>query len=197
MINTFIKKFPESSSCLKTLKECSFDIDNNVFLTNSPHPAYNYDDIKTKYASNIPCKNDCLSSVDSLLEIDGKLLWIEFKNKNITKSETISIKRKASESLLIFIDVTKFDLKQVHDNSEFILVFNKNKNPALLKREQNKKIVDYQGFNTITDNLAKLSGDHYIHFGLDSLELAHFKRVYTLSSSEFENFCHSHHIATQ
>lgn len=198
MINRFIRNFPYIENCWDTLKQCSIDKSKDkdgivTYLSQSKYLALNYDKIKDAYVQLFKQRNICLCSIDAILELNHTLYWIEFKNTTISKTISREIKRKASDSILIFLDINNVKLQYVHNNSEFILVYNQHSNVGKLEAEERDKN-NKQGLSSITNHIVEKANTRLIHFGLTPLEGIHFRKVHTLSEHEFENFCKEHKI---
>ena len=123
-----------------TLKEDS--IDNSepghiCYMTESERETINFDGVKTEYLNQRGLSEENAKSVDSLLEKDGILYMIEFKNGNM-KSEKSRVKIKIRDSLLIFCDIVKENISFTRENMDFILVYNEEKNPKRSKTEITK-----------------------------------------------------------
>lgn len=182
MLETFIAAFPESETCRDTLRNCSADTSRRptVYLSQSPYPVLNGDKVKTAYTRNLHCSDACLASVDALFEKDGTLFWVEFKNERVSEKNAFRIKRKAYDSLLLFLDVSGLRRQAVRDRSEFILVYGADANAAKPAES---------GLDLITDAVMKLAQTEFIRFGLDTLTGVHFRKVRTLTHEEFDAFC--------
>lgn len=189
MIDAFLTAFPESETCWDTLKNCSADTSRRppVYLTQSPYSVLNGDKMKTAYTQRLHCSDECLASVDAFFEKDGTLFWVEFKNERVSEKNAFRIKRKASDSLLLFLDVSGLRRQAVHDQSEFILVYGENNTAAPSKSTDS-------GLDAITHSVMQLAQTELVRFGLDKLTGVHFRKVRTLTPTEFDDFCRSHGI---
>ena len=75
--------------------------------------------------------------VDAILQIGGKILFIEFKNGKIKDKQNDSIVIKILESLLMFCDIADCKISQVREVADLILVYNAEKNPSHSKSFKN------------------------------------------------------------
>lgn len=173
----------------KTLKELSEDTKNKKYMTESNIEAYDFDIIKEKYEENNNCNKNGLCSVDAILFNKDTLLLIEFKNGQLYYNEKYkdldsedklnrvsrisNIKYKIRDSILILGHITNTNLDFYRQNVIFILVYNQEKNTS--------KIAIQQYVN-------KKANRKISRFGLDRLENAFFKEVYTLTEKEFDLF---------
>lgn len=158
-----------------TLKEDS--IDNSepghiCYMTESERETINFDGVKTEYLNQRGLSEENAKSVDSLLEKDGILYMIEFKNRNM-KSEKSRVKIKIRDSLLIFCDIVKENISFTRENMDFILVYNEEKNPKRSKTE-------------ITRILSEKAGEPYCLFELDRFSNLYFRKAHTWTQKEFE-----------
>lgn len=101
------------------MKNCSADTSRRpaVYLSQSPYPVLNGDKVKTAYTQHLHCSDECLASVDALFEKDGTIFWVEFKNERVSEKNAFRIKRKASDSLLLFLDVLGLRRQAVSSSS--------------------------------------------------------------------------------
>lgn len=154
-----------------TLKELSKDDNgNNIiqYMVGLEDLAVDFDKVKTIYANSYGKTEEVLNSVDAIISIKDKTIFIEFKNGN-AKLKRDNIKKKIYSSLLIFSDITGKNLSYIRKNIDFILVYNDSKT----------KINNY---------ISKKGNEKNINFGLDMYKEIFFKNVYTYSVNEFEDF---------
>lgn len=163
----------------KTLKETSYD--NDQCMTNSQIKVICFDDfVKEEYCPNRKLIG-ALSSNDALYCCEGKYVFIEFKNGKLIKrnnDEIRKLEKKNINSMFILLDLTKNSFHELSEKTDYILVYNKEKNDI-------SKIGDYfikQGKSKkeIQDN------DEIISFGLEKFKGYCFKNVHTYSKEEFE-----------
>lgn len=119
---------------LKDLHTTSYDSKNNQYMTDSTYPAVDFDEVKDHYVFKDSDKSaKDMRSNDALVIFDaqkGLFIFIEFKNGDIQKNiEKEKIRTKISESLLIFNDIIGENLIFDRQNVNYILVYNKAKNP--------------------------------------------------------------------
>lgn len=165
-----------------TLKAVSYDDKNNVYMTESSIPVYDFDGIKDWYWENI-IKSRLKGPSNDALYIDGdRMLFIEFKNGNISSFGRDGLVHKLHDSLLMLLDeelavsavcksfkpTTTYTRKYM----EYILVYNKDKHP---NGENNRRC--------IADSLNKR-----IRFGLGIYEGFLFSKVRTFTIEEFEKY---------
>lgn len=148
-----------------TIKKCSYDDENDVYLCESEDVAYDFDKIKEKYCEHMKYKD--MSSMDALIEIDSKkmIYLVEFKNK--AKLPYKDLRAKIHDSL--FIIENEFGIiRDMFSVLELIVVYNPDKN----KRKKLKGI---------RDHFKALAGEKYD-------EIEHFKMFkdrYDISSYKF------------
>ena len=214
IISLLSKRFPKIDSCLDTLRECSVDDHDNCkkektenicnvkeYLSNSKAIVLDFDKVKEEYTRSYNCSCKCLCSVDALFEYDDCFYWIEFKNGKIISNETKGIKRKASDSILIFSDISGMKIRDIWSKSVFILVFNYDKNRKRVNdelRNDNNVNEDVSGdsvsLDIIRDHVFGQSKNQFVHFGLGILTGIHFRQVHTYNKSDFDIFCKSNGI---
>lgn len=169
---------------LQTLKELSKDDSENSqqYMTDSEIIAISFDEVKEEYATEFV--SQAPKSVDAILPIDEKILFIEFKNGKIKDKQSDSIVIKILESLLMFCDIADCKISQVREVADLILVYNAEKNPP-----------HSQSFKNFADEIGKLAGEKNIRFKLSRLKKIYFREVSTLTEAEFDKFLRDIKIA--
>ena len=180
-----LKELEHFSNELTSLKETSYDEDNDAYLTNLDVLVYDFDKIKERYVKDLKTYLS-LSSIpsfrsnDALYNKNGKLIFIEFKNGCITsKMGKEKIRSKISESLLILTDILDAKLQEIRNICCCVLVYNKDKNEPFEKQRETSK---YKLFTGIA-NLAKTN--HLIE-EFDRYRVF-FSQIYTINGDELEN----------
>jgi len=92
------------SECLNTLKNISYDKENQVFLCNCDTKRIDFDKLTDKY-----CPHPNPPSVDTIIfnKIDKKIYLIEFKNQKCSNINNEEIKRKVESSINVLKDLAK------------------------------------------------------------------------------------------
>lgn len=160
---------------------------NLQYMTSSTFSAICFDDVKDEYVlSRFPTIKPNVRSNDALVIIDqsvGKFLFIEFKNGVISgskkKLELEKIRSKIAESLLILNDILKENLNFDQTNVNFILVYNRTKNPTF---EQNRK----SSFTAIAASIAAMAKMDYQIEDFNRYK-AFFHNVKTINEIEFQS----------
>ena len=169
---------------IKTLRETSYDKDNNQYMTNSTFPAVDFDGVKDSYTfSNSSISAKKMRSNDALVIYNTKqeqFIFIEFKNGKITSDlEKEKIRVKIAESLLILNDILGENLTFDRTHINYILVYNESKNSEFEKQR-------YSSLTKISTSFAKLAGMTYLIGGSDRYK-AFFHNVKTINEIEFQN----------
>lgn len=174
-----------------TLKEVSFDRNNNEYMSTSEIKVINFDRVKEEYfegvkvskteedggsppesggSTNEKDEENLPKSCDALyFGKDEIIYFIEFKNGKL-KGEWNNIRIKILDSLLIFSDITEKNLKFTRSNSCFILVYNENKNQKYFVRNQ---VTSKSKKGILTEQI-------------DRYKNMYFKEVYFYNEDEFE-----------
>ena len=184
-----LKELEHFSDELTSLKETSYDEDNDAYLTNLDVIVYDFDKIKERYVKEL---KTCLSlssipsfrSNDALYNKNGKLIFIEFKNGCITsKMGKEQIRSKISESLLILTDILDAKLQEIRKLICYVLVYNRDKNELFEKQRRTSKYKLFTGIANLakTNHLIK-EFDRYRVF---------FHKVYTINEDELEEILDS------
>ena len=181
-----------------TLKEASMnDADKRhiMYMVDSEAEVIDFDKVKENYISQLHVL-DTPKSNDALLEFDGKLYFIEFKDGNM-RDAIFEVKRKIYESLLVFCDITGENISFTRENMNYILVYNKENSRKYIeklveKREKNssslskKEINESQSYDQFLGIMGSLSKINVDIFGLKKqFQKMYFKEVYTYDKEEF------------
>ncbi len=168
-----------------TLKKLSWDNSNNSFMTDSTHEAVDFDKVKTKYTNNLDLSEENAKSVDALTVIANEDVFIEFKNGNM-KNEKKSVESKIRDSLLILGDIVGCNISQTRETMNFILVYNKEKNPD--REQRNSR-------NLISEHIMGKADMEKIRFGLEKFQSLYFKEVHTYDEMQFKKYLEDNNIA--
>lgn len=166
----------------KTLHELSEDdSDNEVpfYMTDCEEKAIDFDEVKNEYSANLGI-SQYPKSIDAILPIKDNLLFIEFKNGCI-KKEKENIRIKLWESLLIICDILGCTLSNIRSKSDFILVYNEQKNSPKCSSMS-------PSFEKIAQNVGRLAKERKIRFGFEQLKKIYFRDVMTLTEKEFSQY---------
>ncbi len=194
----------ELKNNISTLKDVSYDDDNNEYMTNSNLKVIDFDKVKEIYIKNNisnvkpnPKSNDAL-----YLSKDGVWTFIEFKNGSITNKIVFEINKKIYDSLFILFDID-FKNSEVEFNNtisfsrsniNYILVYNKEKydknSPTVLCKEgikrQKSSLQQSESRDYLSKRLFSHAKENFILFGLDQFKGYFFKDVFTYTKEEFE-----------
>lgn len=189
MMNDMLKKYNNSS-----LKDTSKD--KKEYMTNSEKiKVINFDNLSKKgYSKMLRLKGQSFpfKTNDALyLDVENnKFIFIEFKNgsfsvneKNFKEKELPQLELKIIGSMYILQEITGKSFKELREITDYILVYNKEKNPHIFSA------VDMGNYivNLGTLNNKKIRNlKEGISFGLEKFKGYCFKNVYTYSKEEFE-----------
>jgi hypothetical protein len=153
----------------KTLKELS--LDNEEYMTESDIQAIDGDAF-IKYIHKKEHWRDVPHSCDAFLYYQREYFFIEFKNGKLENEKETNIRAKAWNSLTIFCKIYQKSIEEVKNRSQFILVYNEDKNVKELLRQKRNHLT----------SLPEIDPKNLKYF----LEGLYFKIVQTLSKQEFE-----------
>ena len=188
-MNDMLKKYNNSS-----LKDTSKD--KKEYMTNSERiKVINFDNLSKKgYSKMLRLKGQSFpfKTNDALyLDIENnKFIFIEFKNgsfsaneKNFKEKELPQLELKIVGSMYILQEITGKSFKELREITDYILVYNKEKNPHIFSA------VDMGNYivNLGTLNNKKITNPKEgISFGLEKFKGYCFENVHTYSKEEFE-----------
>lgn len=186
MIN--INNYEILKNNLSTLKEISKDDSETIveYMTKSILPVVNFDGVKTEYLKSFHLSDELAKSCDGLLCLNNKDILIEFKNGKTIKPSEITIKIKESLLLLTAI-ITNKEILEIKNKGEFILVYNRNKNPITTQEIKQKDIEEVPSSQYIKQYIFKKSGKEFIRYGLEELK-KYFNEVHTYCQQDFEEY---------
>ena len=189
MMNDMLKKYNNSS-----LKDTSKD--KKEYMTNSEKiKVINFDNLSKKgYSKMLRLKGQSFpfKTNDALyLDVENnKFIFIEFKNgsfsvneKNFKEKELPQLELKIIGSMYILQEITGKSFKELREITDYILVYNKEKNPHIFSA------VDMGNYivNLGTLNNKKIRNlKEGISFGLEKFKGYCFQNVNTYSKEEFE-----------
>lgn len=176
-----------------TLRSTSEDnsTGSECFMTQSDITVVSFDNVKKEYVRNlglteIPKSNDAL-----VIDSDDKATFIEFKNGCINRNDVYDLRKKIYDSLLIFSDITGFGISKTRDNMDYILVYNKDKNPNICSNETvelSTNVQDSDSRDTIAKEFSKMAKTNFVKLGLEKFKKYCFSNVYTYTVQEFEEY---------
>ena len=186
MIN--INNYEILKNNLSTLKEISKDDSETIveYMTKSILPVVNFDGVKTEYLKSFHLSDELAKSCDGLLCLNNKDILIEFKYGKTIKPSEITIKIKESLLLLTAI-ITNKEILEIKNKGEFILVYNRNKNPITTQEIKQKDIEEVPSSQYIKQYIFKKSGKEFIRYGLEELK-KYFNEVHTYCQQDFEEY---------
>lgn len=167
----------------KSLKETSKDDHEGLslcdeYMTEVKTRVIDFDEVKKNYLKNKSINEDNAKSIDALYMANEKICMVEFKNGDFSGTDIIE---KAISSVLIFIDITGYNLSDFRNDSIFILVYN-----------GDEKKIEYR--QVAAKYKAKKSRTMYSYFGLEHLYRFCFNDVHELEKDEFNKSLYSKDI---
>ncbi|MCL1903939.1 MAG: hypothetical protein FWF94_05940 [Oscillospiraceae bacterium] len=186
MIN--INEFVDFKKHISELKETSKS-DNGEYMIDSTLPVINFDEVKKEYNKNQGLDNEP-SSADALYEDDsGEQYFIEFKSGKLvgksTKHEKRRIRLKMLDSPLIFTDIINKDASYTKKYINFIVVYNREKNPYNEEENMFADLRESPSMANIGNYFSEKAKERYIRFGLTFYDEKCFKGVFTVNEDEF------------
>ena len=179
-----LAQYPIFTDNVETLKETSVDtsVTPVEYMTQSAHPAINFDKVKRVYINKLGLSEDNAASVDGILQGDSSIVFVEFKNGNM-KDQKTRVARKAEESILMFCDIVTETLSVIRSDVDFILVYNESKNQH---GPNHGRIQNSQSRTDIAQGIMRLAHEELIQFNLEKLKTFCFREVHTYTEKEFE-----------
>lgn len=171
MIEMDYFSFPLLVSNKASLRDCSFDSANNLYLSQSNTVVVNFDDVKTQYYANLKMTNEKACSVDAIAKNkDASFCMVEFKSR--LNGENPKVNLKVRDSLLILCSICNTTIDETRKNIDFIVVFDETRTTFSTK-------------DKVAIAMANQSGTISSYGGFDKLEGSCFRKCVLCSSTDF------------
>lgn len=190
-MNNLIEK-TDLAQCKNTIKSISYDKEHNESMIESLERVVDFDKVKTKYLNNLHRSEEDAKSVDGLMVLDAKLAMVEFKNGDMG-NERNSVHHKIKDSLLIFNDIVRMNISYTRDNLDFILVYNRDKNP--ISKEEKRNISDSKSRFQIGSILMRRAGQEFVRWGFLKYKGLYFRNVHTYDIDQFKEVLDRNNIS--
>lgn len=182
-----LESYPILRDNRKSLRETSRDDSdpkNIQYMTSSEASVVNFDLVKRSYANGLGLSEEAMTSVDAILPLADRIVFVEFKNGKVNNR---GIKDKARDSLLVFLDIIGENITFSRSNIDFVVVYNLEKNP-LPKQVQKGKLQETPSRISIADHFMEKADEELIRFDLERYERLYFRSVHTYSKERFEAY---------
>lgn len=174
----------ENRESLKNTSKDDSDPNDIQYMTFSEMNVINFDLVKRYYVNGLNLSENAITSVDAVVQIENKILFVEFKNGGVNNR---NIKDKARDSLLVFLGIIGKDITFSRSNIDFIVVYNLQKNP-LPKQVRKGQLQETPSKVDIADYFMKKGGKEFIRFDLERYEKLYFRKIHTYSKEKFEEY---------
>lgn len=182
-----LNSYPIFAGNKKTLRETSKD-DSNIldiqYMTQSDAEAVDFDMVKRRYANALGLSEENAASVDAIIQLKDHVAFIEFKNGKVNNR---NIKDKARDSLLIFSDITGKNISYIREQTDFIVVYNSEKNP-MPNQIKKDRVQESASRAAIADYFMSKAQKEFILFDLERYKKLYFREVHTYSKEKFEEY---------
>ena len=153
-------------------------------MTSSETEVVNFDLVKRCYVNGFDLSEDTITSVDAIVPLEDRILFVEFKNGKVNNR---NIKDKARDSLLVFLEIIGKNMAFSRSNIDFIVVYNLEKNP-LPRQVQKGQLQDTPSRVSIADHFMGKARKEFICFDLERYERLYFRNIHTYSKERFEEY---------
>ena len=185
MIN--LELYPILLDNRESLRETSKDDSdpNDIqYMTSSETEVVNFDLVKRRYVNGFGLSEDAITSVDAIVPLEDRVLFVEFKNGQVNNR---NIKDKARDSLLVFLEIIGENIAFSRSNIDFIVVYNLEKNP-LPRQVQKGQLQETPSRVSIADHFMGKAGKEFIRFDLERYERLYYRNIHTYSKEKFEEY---------
>lgn len=185
MIN--LELYPILLDNRESLRETSKDDSdpNDIqYMASSETEVVNFDLVKRRYVNGFGLSEDAITSVDAIVPLEDRVLFVEFKNGQVNNR---NIKDKARDSLLVFLEIIGENIAFSRSNIDFIVVYNLEKNP-LPRQVQKGQLQETPSRVSIADHFMGKAGKEFIRFDLERYERLYYRNIHTYSKEKFEEY---------
>lgn len=168
-----LDEFDEFKNIKDTIENISYDKENKEYMSNSKLEIFNFDKVKDNFAKKHGITDDNKpKSADGCQHKDNNIIFIEFKNGEITSKAKRDIRCKMLNSVLILSAITDNKISYLKNICQFILVYNQEKN----------------GDINLSINLNKDAKQQNKSFDLSGYDNVFFSKTDLFNKNEFETF---------
>jgi len=168
-----LDEFDEFKNIKDTIENISYDKENKEYMSNSKLEIFNFDKVKNNFAKKHGIADDNKpKSADGCQHKDNNIIFIEFKNGEITSKAKRDIRCKMLNSVLILSAITDNKISYLKNICQFILVYNQEKN----------------GDINLSINLNKDAKQQNKSFDLSGYDNVFFSKTDLFNKNEFETF---------
>ena len=171
----------------ESLRETSKDDSdpNDIqYMTSSETEVVNFDLVKRHYVNGFGLSEDAITSVDAIVPLEDRILFVEFKNGQVNNR---NIKDKARDSLLVFLEIIGENIAFSRSNIDFIVVYNLEKNP-LPRQVQKGQLQETPSRVSIADHFMGKAIIEFICFDLERYERLYYRNIHTYSKERFGEY---------
>ena len=171
----------------ESLRETSKDDSgpNDIqYMTSSETEVVNFDLVKRHYVNGFGLSEDAITSVDAIVPLEDRILFIEFKNGQVNNR---NIKDKARDSLLVFLEIIGENIAFSRSNIDFIVVYNLEKNP-LPRQVQKGQLQETPSRDSIADHYMGKAIKEIICLDLERYQRLYNRNIHTYSKERFEEY---------
>lgn len=158
----------------ESLRETSKDDSdpNDIqYMTSSETEVVNFDLVKRHYVNGFGLSENAITSVDAIVPLEDRILFVEFKNGQVNNR---NIKDKARDSLLVFLEIIGENIAFSRSNIDFIVVYNLEKNP-LPRQVQKGQLQETPSRVSIADHFMGKARKEFICFDLERYERLYYR----------------------
>ena len=166
---------PNREDYLQPLRMVSLDKAKGVSLIDADDLVYNFDGIAKHLYEELQRKEP-VASCDALLNNGEQYYFFEFKNQTQKKVERSQMAKKAFQSFNLFRLAIEQELSvdETRDHSTLFVIY-----------ADEGGTESFQSFRDKMCKLAKMPGDESILFDLRAIEGKLYRKIHTVSASDF------------
>ena len=177
----------DNKESLRETSKDDRDPNDIQYMTSSETEVVNFDLVKRRYVNGLGLSEDAITSVDAIVPLEDRILFVEFKNGRVNNR---NIKDKARDSLLVFLGIIGGDITFSRSNIDFVVVYNLEKNP-LPKQAEKGQLQETPSRVYIADRFMGKAKKEFICFDLERYEKLYFRNIHTYSKEGFEEYLQS------
>lgn len=176
--------FWDNRESLKETSKDNSDPNDIQYMTSSETLVVNFDLVKRYYVNGLGLSEEKITSVDAIVPLENRILFVEFKNGKVNNR---NVKDKLRDSLLVFLDIIGENIDFSRSNIDLIVVYNLEKNP-LPKQDQKGQLQEAPSRVSIADYVMGKARKELIRFDLERYERLYFRNIHTYPKERFDEY---------
>lgn len=174
----------DNRESLKETSKDDSDPSDIKYMTSSEKLVVNFDLVKRYYVNALGRSENTITSVDAIVPLENRILFVEFKNGEVNNR---NVKDKLRDSLLVFLDIIEKNINFSRENIDLVVVYNLERNP-FPRKKQKGELQETPSRVAIADYVMEKAQEEFIRFDLERYKRIYFRDVHTYSKEQFDEY---------